>query len=305
MPKHAFCILAHTDPYCLRTLLRLIDHPDNHIFIHIDRKANRILFSSLKTRFSPMTVLPENESVKVSWGGLSGVEAELIVFERALASGIRFSYMHLLSGQDLPLKNPEDMHRFFDAAPQGTNFIDFSADEENLRNLRSKTIRYVPFTNHLRPASPAARILYGCLRHGGLLAQKALGIHRNWNGIKLYKGANWVSVTPDFARYLVEHKGLILRKFKGVSCADEIYKQTLFMASPYKDTLHLPTDNDLTAGTRLIDWEHSDIPGSPHIWRKRDFETLTESGAIFARKFSSDTDREIIDRISAWITTSK
>lgn len=44
---------------------------------------------------------------------------------------------------------------------------------------------------------------------------------------------------------------------------------------------------------RNIDWKR----GTPYTWKIEDYEFLMNSDRMFARKFSSDVDKDIIDRI--------
>ena len=52
--------------------------------------------------------------IKVTWGGYSQIEAELILLEAATENG-NYEHYHLLSGADLPIKNQEDIISFFEA----------------------------------------------------------------------------------------------------------------------------------------------------------------------------------------------
>ncbi len=126
--------------------------------------------------------------------------------------------------------------------------------------------------------------------------QKVTGFRRRWR-MKLYKGCEWVSITSEFAKFLVENEDFILKKFRYVPCADEIYKQTLITASAYKDTVY-STALDFAGMTRKIDWKR----GGPYTWHSNDFDELVTSDALFARKFSTETDKDIIDRISEYLT---
>jgi len=47
---------------------------------------------------------------------------------------------------------------------------------------------------------------------------------------------------------------------------------------------------------RYIDWEHYEGT-SPHTMRIEDYESLMKSDCLFARKFDSDIDSEIIEKI--------
>lgn len=69
------------------------------------------------------------------------------------------------------------------------------------------------------------------------------------------------------------------------------------MASPYKDTVY-GTALDFAGMTRKIDFTR----GCPYTWHRNDFDELVASDALFARKFSTTTDKDIIDRISDYLT---
>lgn len=47
--KHAYLILAHSEPEILGILVSLLDDERNDIFIHIDKKSNIMDFLRVKT----------------------------------------------------------------------------------------------------------------------------------------------------------------------------------------------------------------------------------------------------------------
>ena len=49
----------------------------------------------------------------VRWGDISVVDAEFALFDEAYRRG-EYSYYHLLSGVDMPLKTQNYIHRFFE-----------------------------------------------------------------------------------------------------------------------------------------------------------------------------------------------
>ena len=55
--KHAYLILAHSEPEILGILVSLLDDERNDIFIHIDKKSNIIDFSNVKTDRSDLYFL--------------------------------------------------------------------------------------------------------------------------------------------------------------------------------------------------------------------------------------------------------
>lgn len=80
MGRHAYCIIAHNDPYCLQTLINLIDDERNDIFLQLDKKANLNDFIGITVKRSAIIILPYAQSINIQWGGNSLVEAELRVF---------------------------------------------------------------------------------------------------------------------------------------------------------------------------------------------------------------------------------
>ena len=51
---------------------------------------------------------------------------------------------------------------------------------------------------------------------------------------------------------------------------------------------------------RLVDWKRGS-KGSPYTFREEDYDELINSGALFARKFSEDVDKNIIEKIVDYI----
>ena len=295
MSRHAYCISAHNDSYCLQTLVNLIDDDRNDIFIVSDKKADSLDLSVIKTNKSRLITPPDSQLIDIQWGDASLVKAELLAFRMALKQG-KYEYLHLLSGCDLPLKDQDYIHGFFNSLKKGINLVGFAQGEFNKNDLAKKTDYYHFFIGKYRYPLRYVRGLFTVYRNTMVHLQKTIGFKRKWD-MKLYKGSEWVSITSAFAKYLVDNEDLILKMFRYVSCADEIYKQTFIMASPYKETI-FDTTLDFAGMTRKIDWSR----GCPYTWHSHDFDELVNSEALFARKFSSLTDRNIIDRIANYLT---
>lgn len=58
MSRHAYCIIAHNDPYCLQTLVSLIDDERNDIFLIFDKKADSQAFAGIKADRSRLITPP-------------------------------------------------------------------------------------------------------------------------------------------------------------------------------------------------------------------------------------------------------
>lgn len=291
MGKHAYCIIAHTDRYCLERLLNLLDDARNDIYVLLDKKANPSLIKGIALKHSVIST-PQLQPIDIQWGGLSQVKAELVLFKTVAESAEDYDFIHLLSGVDLPLKTQNQIHHFFDNLPKGTNLVGFAQGKFNRLDLASKTDYYHLFIEHQKERRWLKRQAYKMARVAGLKIQKLFHWRRNWDGLRLYKGANWVSISKDFCKYLNENSHKILKTFKGVPCADEIFLQTMIANSHFKGTV-MTYDMDFAAMTRTIDWNR----GKPYTWRKEDYNELMQSNGLFARKFSSAIDKDIIDLI--------
>ena len=120
MAKHAYCILAHNEPELFRRLVLLLDHPENDLFIHIDKRSDISLFQTVSCRYSHMTFIKERRAC--NWGSLSIVKAEIALFETALRKG-PYAYYHLLSGVDMPLKGQEERRRWNVTVSGGAGYM--------------------------------------------------------------------------------------------------------------------------------------------------------------------------------------
>lgn len=298
MGKHAYCIIAHRDPYCLRTLISLIDDKRNDIYILIDKKSDFDQFKGLESKHSNLIIIPENQRIDIRWGGLSQVKAELILFRTAVEKG-KYDFIHLLSGADLLLKSQDYIHNFFDSKDKDSNFIVLSSGKSTDENIHYKTdfyhlyIEYQHLPGDKNSLFEKSRYYVSrVIKHSVLLIQKLFKFKRNWGNLKIYKASNWVSLSQSFSEYLVENEEKILKLFRWVSCSDELYKPTMLLNSKFKDTLW-KNEKGKIESLRLIDWKR----GTPYTWRLSDFQNLIDSRKLFARKFSSEIDGEIIAKI--------
>lgn len=223
------------------------------------------------------------ERTDVRWGDVSQIKVEMNLFKAA--SKQRYTYYHLLSGQDLPLHSQGYIHKFFDG--KDCEFIGIGG-----LDVTERIYAYNLFTKHLRMSPHILGKVIFKIQHYVSIAQLALGIRNKILKMKYVAGSNWCSVTHDFVTALLKEEESILHNYRFSLCADEVYKQTFAYNSSFKEKLF--DINDQWHGClREIDWKR----GNPYIWRKEDFPILAKSTNFFARKFDSRIDNEIIDMI--------
>lgn len=279
--KHAFLILAHNEFGLLQTLIDCLDDARNDLYVHIDRKV--AVLPQLRASTARLQVI--DRRVDVRWGDYSMVEAEFALFEAAVANG-PYRYYHLLSGVDLPLRTPDDLHRFFEAH-DGKEFIGFTLTEMT-PELERRMQRWHLFPKHFS----RKRNLYGIPRALFLKLQELLGIRRN-RDVAFKKGSQWVSITEAMVRYLLDRKAWIARTFTHTFVPDECVFQTLAWMSPLRDNLY-DTTSDAAGCLRAIGWRNGEL----NDWSSADFDELAASGAMFARKFDS-RDLAFIAQVAA------
>lgn len=286
--KHAFLIIAHEDFRVLEVLLSMLDDMRNDVYLHVDRRAKGLYDRVSGWRMENAGFFLLQDRMEVYWGDLSQVQTEYLLFERAYRNG-GYSYYHLLSGVDLPLKSQDEIHEFFNRH-QGTEFVGFCQGESHERDVRRKVGRYHFFTKWKRDKVVLRRHFFSFLRNAALNLQKPLGYPRPFER-EFRKGWNWVSITHPFCGFLLEHKQEMSARLRHTLCADEIFLQTLLWNSRFRKNLYC-ADNPEKGSLRKIDWKR----GSPHVWTESDWDELVLSEAMFARKFSS-SDGTLIYRI--------
>lgn len=295
--KHAFCIIAHNEVYTLNKLLECLDHPSCDIFIFIDKKRYDITKNIISPVRGNLFILPKINTINVFWGDISLVDAELRILEYAQKHA-DYDYFHLLSGVDLPIKSVEYINEFFNKLGPDKNLIGFVTDELLKESIETKCNYYMPFIKYIRKIGMKGYI-FCKLQHLILSFQEKLKLKRNFD-FELKKGCEWASLSSKFVKYLINNRYYILSKFKGILGADEFYKQTIAWNNGFRDTIY-STEEEALGCLREIDWER----GSPYTYSIDDLNMLMQSKKLFARKFNSQVDKEIIDAITNQVKISR
>lgn len=285
--KHAYLIMAHTDAPLLGILLSMLDDERNDIFLHIDKKAKNLNPRVFSTSRAQLFIIEER--IPVYWGHSSQVDLEMLLFRTATKKG-SYAYYHLLSGTDLPIKTQDHIHTFF-SQHQGKEFVTCWKKRSNpfTHNRMAKYHLFMEWEQ--RQKSFCGRVfakLRTLLTH--LLGEKNITY-------PLMTGPNWVSITHDFVSYLLKKEKEIKRLCRYTRNADEIFLQTILWNSPFKANLYkAEEDRPLSKGClREIFWKEHRT--SPEIITCAYWEEIKNSECLFARKFSTVADAEIIQRI--------
>lgn len=278
--RHAYCIIAHDRPHQLARLVEMIDDPRNDIFIMVDGKADLKPFE-IQVRARQSKVRFATKRPEIYWGHFSMVEAILLLVEQALKD-TKPSRVHLLSGADLPLMTQDAIHRLCDDLYPEDEFIDVSADPEDLLQAGERAAHRYRLLRYARPDKSVGHLAFSIVRR---LTEV---LPRRMTTKKIYKGSMWWSLTRSAAKLILSRRDEIRHLFGHALVADELFAQTILMDSEFASKIHPRGD------LRAIDW----IRGMPHVWTEEEINELLGSGAMFGRKFDMDRNPVLIEKIS-------
>lgn len=293
---HAYLIMAHKNGEQLKKLLKLLDYSENEIYIHIDKKAPLSMKSFDYAACCNWSQVKQYSVYNITWGSVSQIKCELFLMEMA-ANEREYQYYHLLSGLDLPLRTQEEIHAFFDQI-DGKELIHYASCREKGGALADDRAKYYWATSwyNILPLKRSLSIMRR-LDRLQVKVQKMAGINRlkRWGIQRLYRGANWFSISDQLVRSVLEEKEWILRVYAASNCCDEVFLQTFIkMHTGWEARLYHPAmDDNYMSIKRAIDWNR----GGPYVWRNEDYNQLMDSSFLFARKFDETVDCEVIDRI--------
>lgn len=272
----AYVIAAHKHPEQVVRLVRRLATDRASFVVHVDRTASSAVDRAIRRGTSDLADVHFVERNRCYWAGFGVVSATLKAFDYLLEQDVPFGHAVLLSGQDYPLRPPEEIERYFRDA-EGKSFM-----------------KCVPLPAPFWPEGGMPRI-----EHWHLVWRRRVRVRVPWRrripgGLTPYGGETWGAFARPMAAYIREFVGRnprYVRFFKHVLHANELFFQTIMMNSPVADSV---VQDDL----RYIDWS---IDPGPAVLHSRDLEKLTGSGKLFARKFDSSVDAEILDLLDAHI----
>lgn len=280
--KHAILIMAHKD---YAHLNRLVNYfcKDCMVFIHVDKQSD---FS--KEEIDELSQNPYVARIykkyNIHWGGFSMLKCELFLLN-SIIKEYKVDYIHLLSGQDYPIKPLNYMLNFFEEH-QGVDFLSYV----HLPNYKWQDNTYARF---------AYFYLYDWLKRGQrrskfmdkfVLWQKKVGFKRSVPNYfeHLYGGSQWFSITFTSAEsimaYTKKHRRFYYR-LMFTFAPEECYIHTVLLNVQNKNKV-------FPKNYRFIRWvfENNNYPCNLGV---EHFHLLANNDNLFARKF----ERPYCDRL--------
>jgi hypothetical protein len=270
----AFLVLAHANPAQLVRLVRRLDPSRRPVWIHIDRRTDISTWSELPGLVSRGAMMVDRQPSP--WGGFGIVDATLAGMSAALRCGA-WSHLVLLSGQDYPIKPLSTIDDFF-AAHCGASFMEHHPLPRSDWPGDGGLSRVADFHLRVFDREVMIRSIGGLRRH--VPGQRAP-----------FQGGQFFTLSLDLTRLVVqtsETQPRYRRFFRRTAIPDESYFQTLVMNSPLARSV---VNNDL----RYEDW--SENTSHPKVLTSTDVSALLRSSSLFAKKFDSAIDGQILNLI--------
>jgi len=272
----AHLIITYTSPLQTERMIRRMQHPGFDFYIHVDKKMD--INSHLFLAKIPNVYLIKDR-VNVVWAGYKTVEATLRSVKEIFNTGRNYDYVHLMSGQDYPIKSAPYIHNFFEAN-KGKEFLLFEHFDEWAAESYPR-IREYHFTNYNFPG----RYYFQWMMN------KVLPVRKSPLPMEYYGASMFWALTSNCLQYIIElmdKNGRFRRFMQFTWGSDEFIFQTLVLNSSFKTNV---INDNLLFLDRVKGAPHPNILTSTHL------KEILDSDKLFARKFDPGKDVVILDSI--------
>ena len=300
-----YLILAHKNPLQLSRMIERLDDGASKFFIHLDAK----------TPIEPFAACLEGAHIRFIdkrercvWGDFSIVRATIRLMEAASEEQGLFI---LMSGQDYPIQSQGHINAFLENN-KGFDFIEIEPLEEKWKpkmvkdklehyhilhsEERGNSNCYAPFAHCsvFQKLRTLTHLLKGRLSMKNFkllcsLPKRIAPFERQYAGSQF-----WAFSERTFyamLNYIREHKAALEGYYKYTSSPDEIYFHSVLMDLVAKDST-IKLKDPIT----YVNYFRKN-----NVFVTEDFEKLSSAkGKLFARKFDTDIDIEILDKLDSY-----
>ena len=300
-----YLILAHKNPLQLGRMIERLDDGASKFFIHLDAK----------TPIEPFAACLEGAHIRFIdkrercvWGDFSIVQATIHLMEAASKEQGLFI---LMSGQDYPIQSQGYINDFLERNKE-FDFIEIEPLEEKWKpkmvkdklehyhilhsEERGNSNCYAPFAHCsvFQKVRTLIHLLKGRLSRKNFrllcsLPKRVAPFERQYAGSQF-----WAFSERTFyavLNYIREHKAALEGYYKYTSSSDEIYFHSVLMNLVAKDST-IKLKDPIT----YVNYFRKN-----NVFITEDFEKLSSAkGKLFARKFDTDIDIEILNKLDSY-----
>lgn len=259
------------------------------VYIHFDKKAH--LTEDQQIRLADLGV-HWISTQDVHWGAWSIVQATIDLFNLALKDK-RVTYFHLISGQDWPAKDLDEIYHFFE---DNDKLYIWNYPSAKYKKSGEPLVDWQKFYFNYDRIN--RRSNFGKIYHRlSIIKQtlfrvdklKKLGID-----LTLYNGSQWVDLPRDASAYLIDYLQKhpnVEEMFRTGFCSDEFWVPTI-LRNNTQFAQRIDTNNH-----RYIDWQERD-GSAPAVLDSRDYDKIRQSDAWFMRKIEFPKSKSLVDRLA-------
>lgn len=300
-----YLILAHKNPLQLSRMIERLDDGASKFFIHLDAKTPIEPFTACLEGGHIRFIEPRERCV---WGDFSIVRATIHLME---AASKEQGFFILMSGQDYPIQSQGYINAFLESN-KGFDFIEIEPLEEKWKpkmvkdklehyhilhsEERGHSNCYAPFSycSVFQKLRTLMHLLKGrlSLKNFRLLCslpKRVAPFGRQYAGSQF-----WAFSERTFyamLHYIREHKVALEEYYKYTSSPDEIYFHSVLMHLVAKDST-IKLKEQIT----YVNYFRKN-----NVFITEDFDKLTSAkGKLFARKFDTDIDIEILNKLDSY-----
>ena len=300
-----YLILAHKNPLQLGRMIERLDDGASKFFIHLDAKTPIEPFAACLEGGHIRFIEPRERCV---WGDFSIVRATIHLMEAASKEQGIFI---LMSGQDYPIQSQGYINAFLENN-KGFDFIEIEPLEEKWKpkmvkdklehyhilhsEERGHSNCYAPFAHCsvFQKLRTLMHLLKGRLSRKNFkllcsLPKRVAPFGRQYAGSQFWAFSKRTFYTV--LHYIREHKATLEGYYKYTSSPDEIYFHSVLMHLVAKDST-IKLKEQIT----YVNYFRKN-----NVFITEDFDKLTSAkGKIFARKFDTDIDIEILNKLDSY-----
>ena len=300
-----YLILAHKNPLQLSRMIERLDDGASKFFIHLDAKTPIEPFAACLEGAHICFIEPRERCV---WGDFSIVRATIHLME---AASKEQGFFILMSGQDYPIQSQGYINAFLESN-KGFDFIEIEPLEEKWKpkmvkdklehyhilhsEERGHSNCYAPFSycSVFQQLRTLTHLLKGRLSMKNFrllcsLPKRVTPFERQYAGSQF-----WAFSERTFyamLHYIREHKAALEGYYKYTSSPDEIYFHSVLMDLVAKDST-IKLKDPIT----YVNYFRKN-----NVFVSEDFDKLTSAkGKLFARKFDTDIDIEILNKLDSY-----
>jgi len=238
-----------------------------HVVVHIDKKCLPLFAKMIAQQSGREEVVFVSQPVVVNWAGFSQVKATLKGIEAALSAWPSVRFIHLMSGECMPLMSFDEMEKIIQADKSALDFIEIARKPQYDWRIN----RYLIFGESPKNRGRWHNLMFKRVRDVQSRFRPRSNIPRD----EIYMGSQWWSLRVEVVRQILSLPNFdeFCRKFRWTRCADEHFFQILYA--------RLGIDFPIT-NRRYIDFPLG--AGSPRSLNLEEIVLARTTGHFFARK---------------------